>query len=206
MDTIPVVVDRQRALELYREYKKHAHYSRPIDRECQRAYQLLAKGRLIIRALESVRLAGVKTTGTDAGFPKLALCRADATSCKVEMLHNGGATMHNGGTAPRSRGWRQGGGMQQSANVIVFEAGTFPVPNGYRRWRGEALVPTPPLNLRRARGLANYHVLWDAEWTRIAPSDPFLLRRIGRADMWLVVAMWELTPVEKAALATRLTT
>jgi len=170
LDTIPVVVDRQRALELYREYKKHAHYSRPIDRECQRAYQLLAKG------------------------------------CKVEMLHNGGATMHNGGTAPRSRGWRQGGGMQQSANVIVFEAGTFPVPNGYRRWRGEALVPTPPLNLRRARGLANYHVLWDAEWTRIAPSDPFLLRRIGRADMWLVVAMWELTPVEKAALATRLTT
>lgn len=204
MDTIPVEVDRQRALELYREYKKHAHYSKPIDRECQRAYQLLAKGRLVIRALESVRLAGVKAIGTDAGFPKLALCRADAVSCKVSMNPNGSADMHAGDVERRSRGWRQGGGTIQSRNCFSFPAGTFPQDSN-RRWRGEALVPVPPLNLRPQRGLANYHVLWEAEWTRIAPADPFLLRRIGKADMWLVVAMWELTPVEKAALATRLT-
>jgi hypothetical protein len=35
------------------------------------------------------------------------------------------------------------------------------------------------------------------------PVDPFLLRRIGSADLWLVVASWELTAVEVAALATR---
>lgn len=204
MDTIPVEVDRQRALELYREYKKHAHYSKPIDRECQRAYQLLAKGRLVIRALESVRLAGVKATGTDAGFPKLALCRADAVSCKVSMSSDGSAAMHAGDVTPRSR-WRFDAGVVQSRNCFSFPAGTFVAPSGNRRWRGEALVPVPPLNLRPRRGLTNYHVLWEAEWTRIAPADPFLLRRIGKADMWLVVAMWELTPVEKAALATRLT-
>lgn len=42
------------------------------------------------------------------------------------------------------------------------------------------------------------------QWQRVPPRDPFLLRRIGKADLWLVVAMWDLTEVERAALATRL--
>lgn len=204
MDTQHVEFDRARALELYRQYKKHAHYSRPIDRECMRAYQLLSKGRLVIRALESVKAGGIKTAGVDAGFPKLALCRADAASCKVSMNRDGSATMHASDVEPRSRGWRQGGGTMQSGNCFVFPAGTFPVPSQHQRWRGEALVPVPPLNLRPQRGLASYHTLFEAEWTRIPPTDPFLLRRIGRADLWLVVAIWELTAVEKAALATRI--
>ena len=33
--------------------------------------------------------------------------------------------------------------------------------------------------------------------------DHTLLRRIGKADLWLVVAAWELTLVEQAALAAR---
>lgn len=203
MQTALIEIDRGKARELYREYRKSVHYSKPIDRECMRAFQLLSQGRLIIRALDSVKLAGLKTEGVDAGFPKLALCRADAVSCKVEMSANGSMVMHAGSITPRSRGWRQGGGTMQSGNCFVFEAGSFPAPRG--RWRGEALLPVPPLHLRPKRGLASYHVLWEAEWTRIAPSDPFLLRRIGRSDMWLVCAQWELTAVEKAALATRIT-
>ena len=38
---------------------------------------------------------------------------------------------------------------------------------------------------------------------RTPPRDPYLLRRIGKADLWLVVASWELTEVEMAALSTR---
>jgi hypothetical protein len=68
---------------------------------------------------------------------------------------------------------------------------------------GEAIVPIVPVYLRPKRGLANYHVLWEAEWRRIPPHDPMLLRRIG-GDMWLVVAQWDLTEVERAALATRI--
>jgi hypothetical protein len=201
METAHIEIDRDKARELYRQYKRHVHYSAPIDRECMRAYQLLAQGRLVIRALESVRAAGLKTEGADAGWPKLALCRADALSCKVRMYQDGSVTMHAGDTEPRSR-WRGGGGVIQSRNVFSFPAGTFLRNN--QRWHGEALLPTPPLHLRPRRGLANYHVLWEAEWSRIVPHDPMLLRRIGRADMWLVVAMWDLTEVERAALATRL--
>ncbi len=52
---------------------------------------------------------------------------------------------------------------------------------------------------------SNYHILWEAEWTKIVPRDPYLLRRIGQADLWLVVAAWNLTEVERAALSTRIT-
>ena len=64
-------------------------------------------------------------------------------------------------------------------------------------------MPIIPVHLRPKRGLANYHVLWEAEWERVVPRDPYLLRRIGKADLWLVVAHWELSPVEMAALSTR---
>lgn len=202
MDTQQIVLDRNKAKELYQAYKKHQHYSTPVDQEVMRAYQLLAQGRLVIKAIESVKAAGLKTEGVDAGFPKLALVRADAPSCKVQMVGNGSMTMHAGDVEPRSRGWRQGGGTQQSGNCFVFPAGTFAVPKE-NRWRGEAITPIVPLTMRPKRALSAYHILYEAEWTRIAPVDPFLLRRIGRSDLWAVCAMWELSEVERAVLSTR---
>jgi hypothetical protein len=202
MQTLAVAFDRHEAKRLYREYKKHKHWSRPIDWECQRAYQLIAAGKMIIQALESVRLAGVKTEGKDAGFPKLALCRADALSCVASFSHDGALTMTSDDYRPRhnrTRGWE----VMHSRNLMAWPAGAFPRPT-QNRWRATALVPVPPLNLRPRRGLANYHVLWEAEWTKIPPHDPLLLRRIGKSDLWLVVAQWSLTPIERAALATRI--
>jgi hypothetical protein len=52
--------------------------------------------------------------------------------------------------------------------------------------------------------MQNYHVLFEAVWSKAPPSDPFLLRRLGKGDLWLVLAMWDLTEVERAALAARL--
>jgi hypothetical protein len=172
-----------------------------MDAEIRAAYQALARGRLVIKALESIKTAGVKTEGLDIGFPKLALVRADAPTCKVQMSHDGSATMHAGDIQLRY-GWRRSTGVIESKNVFHFDRATFPPPkNG--RWQGEAVTPLVPLTMRPRRGLANYHILFEAEWSRIPPVDPFLLRRIGRADLWVVVAMWDLTPVERAVLSTR---
>jgi len=205
METQSIEVDRGRALELYREYKKHLHYSKPLDDEIRRAYQAIAQGKMVIRALESVKAAGVYTSGPNANLPRLAICRADAISCTLISEANGSAVMHANDTTPRSvRRWAGSTEVMQSRSVIRFPADSF-ARSRERRWRAEALVPTPPLHLRPRRGLANYHVLWEAEWTKVVPHDPMLLRRIGRADIWIVVAAWDLTPVEKAALATRIT-
>jgi hypothetical protein len=71
-------------------------------------------------------------------------------------------------------------------------------------WHAQAQVPLVPLAYRPKRGLQNYHVLFEAVWSKAPPLDPFLLRRIGKSDLWVVVAMWELSEVERGALATRM--
>lgn len=192
MQTVAVTLDRAKARELYRAYKAHQHYSEPIDRELQRAYQLLAQGRLVIQALESVRAAGLN----DQGLPKLAICRADQQSCRFRRYGDGNAvfTAH-----PYGPGWAK---QERDRLSIFMPAGSF--PSTPRHVEGLARLPLIPLHLRPRRGIANYHVLWEAEWNPVPPRDPYLLRRIGKADLWLVVAMWDLTEVERAALATRM--
>jgi hypothetical protein len=190
METTKLEMPRAEARRLYREYRKHQHYSTPMDAEIRRAYQLLAQGRLIIQAIESVKQAGL---GPD-GFPKLALCRADRPACRISMHGNGSATMF-ADDLPRA-------GKAAASLSLSFPSGAFGSSTNWRNAR--AILPPVPLHLRPRRGLANYHILWEAEWTPVPPRDPYLLRRIGRSDMWLVVAMWDLTEVERAALAARI--
>lgn len=192
MDTQQISMPRAEARALYRSYKQHLHYSQPIDRECMRAYQLLAQGRLVIKAIESVAKAGL---GAD-GLPKLAVARADGVGCTLALRHDGSAIM-----TTDDRVWYRRSNAAPS-RWMDFPAGTF---GGAKSVRDRvALLPPIPLHLRPHRGLASYHILWEAEWTKVPPRDPYLLRRIGKADLWLVVAMWDLTEVERAALATRL--
>jgi hypothetical protein len=188
MNVEEIKVDPKEARELYREYKKHVHYSTPIDDEIRRAYQLIAQGKVIIRALDSVKQAGV---GAD-GFPKLAIIRATAQACCCRLYGDGSGVM-----AETQRDfWR-------STRAIRWNANSFPRAQTASEVR-EAIVPIIPIHLRPKRGLQNYHILFEAEWSRVVPVDPLLLRRIGKGDMWLVVAAWDLTEIERAALAARI--
>lgn len=201
MDVTRLAVDRAEAERLFRKYKEHRAYSEPIDWEIQRTYQLLAKGRLIIKALESIAAAGVDFEG----LPKLAIALASVKFCYLTRWINGSAEMASTANT-RSTNNRH----KWLADAFQFPVGTFPL-NAWdggktRRGRSEhqAAVPLIPLHVRPKRGMANYHVLWEAEWRPVPPRDPYLLRRIGKADLWLVVAHWDLTEVERAVLATRL--
>lgn len=191
MNVAELKLDRKAARELYQKYKAHQHYSAPIDHEIRRAYQLIAQGRMVIQALESIRRAGT----FDTGLPKLAITRADAERIDCRVWSNGSAKME-----PSDNRW----GRTTRSGVFNFPAGTFD-PRSRDAWKtAEAIVPTCPVHLRPKRGLANYFTMWEAEWSKIIPKDPMLLRRIGKGDMWLVVAAWDLTEVERAALSTRL--
>lgn len=201
MHTERIQITKHEAAVLYRKYKEHQNYSTPIDEEIQRTYRMITKGRTVIRAIESIRTAGLNKDH----LPKLALARADAKSCTLTRWIDGRATMNS------SAGW-------STKNVFSFKAGDFTFPPDsfpMQRWSDnqvsrarstnhEAVTPLIPLHLRPRRALQNYHVLWEAEWAPRPPVDPILLRRIGKADLWLVVAAWELTTVEQAALSTRI--
>lgn len=183
MQTEQIVLDPKAARTLYREYKKHVHYSNKIDHAIRRVYQLIAQGKMVIKALESIRRAGLDAEG----LPKLAIARADVERCYLTLAPYGSATFS-------SIQWR----APLSAR-FEFPTGTFPQRTN---WVGkQAIVPIIPVHLRPRKAIERYHILWEADWHAV-PKDPLLLRRID-GDLWLVVAQWDLTEVERAALATR---
>jgi hypothetical protein len=190
MQVSKLEVDRDQARELWRQYKTHQHYEQPIDEEIRRTYQLIAQGRMVIRALESIKQAGF--IDVHDALPKLAIIRADATTCHLTMDRDGGA-MFSMDVWPSVRHARRN---------VILPRGSFAPRTERTTARG--VVPIVPIHLRPRRGLQNYHILFEAEWQRVVPKDPFLLRRMGKGDMWLVVAHWDLTEVERAALSTRL--
>lgn len=191
METSQIVLERAKARELWRDYRKHQHWSAPIDREVMQTYQKIAQGKLVIKALESITTAGLNAEG----LPKLAIARADAEHCWLEVGRNSIVFA----SRLAAIGWR---GERMSRHRVEFPAAAFPGV-ATNRWQPRAIVPQVPLPLRPKRGLANYHVLFEADWSLVPPIDPMLLRRIGQADLWMVCAAWDLTEVERAALAAR---
>lgn len=199
MNIEPIALDKIRAKELYRAYKTHQHYSEPIDWEVQRTYQFIAQGKLVIKALEAIVAAGLD----EQGRPKLAIVRADQAraECTRERRRDGSMDAT----------FRPADAVRSKAHDMVHRV-QYPVAPPYDQassqgnygWYNRllAIVPLIPLDVRPKRGLQNYHILWEADWKAV-PRDPLLLRRIGKGDLWLVLAQWDLTEVERAALQAR---
>jgi hypothetical protein len=181
-------VDPSHALELWKKYQTHRAYQTPADAEIEAIYKRIARGKTVIRALESIRAAGVD----ERGLPRLAIARADVPLCYWQ--NRGEQVQFRDG-----RWWNHQNKIALKSKTITMEWPGLKDVNGVH----EAVVPLIPVHLRPKRGLANYHVLWEAEWTKRYPVDPYLLRRFG-GDAWLVVAAWDLTDVERAVMANRL--
>jgi hypothetical protein len=175
--------DREKAREVWREYQKCVAYQKPYDAEIAAIYKRLAQGKTVIKALESIRAAGVN----EKGFPRLAIARADETQIGVRL-------------SPSKTEWTFEPGYPIRARSRVITVRDVPLAEDYKHIRSD--VPLVPLHLRPKRGLQNYHILFEANWQEY-PIDPYLLRRFG-GDAWLVVAAWELTPIERAVMTNRL--
>lgn len=71
-------------------------------------------------------------------------------------------------------------------------------------WNRRALVPPIPPRFRPEK-LYDYHVLWEAEWQKAPPEDPILLKKVSD-NVYVVLAQWNLTDVERAVLEGRFST
>lgn len=184
-------VTKAKARELFEAYRAHKGQQTPEDAEIESIYRLIGQGKTVIRAVESIKQAGL---GEDKR-PRLALARADTRACWWHPALDGGGQF----TASESfRG--------PATTRTTLHADTFARPadwNERRRLEGKAMVPIIPVYLRPKAALSNYHILFEAEWSNVPPVDPILLRKI-RGDAWLVLAAWDLTPVEVAAMANRI--
>jgi hypothetical protein len=64
------------------------------------------------------------------------------------------------------------------------------------------LVPIIPAPIRPTRRLDQYHILWEADW-QAAPTDPILLQKLT-GNLFVILAAWDLTELERAVLSVRL--
>jgi hypothetical protein len=177
---------REHARELWHKYQSHRAHQQPYDAEIEAIYKRLARGQTVVRALASIVDAGLN----EQRLPKLAICRADQQRVYWRTHHAYGNF--------QTDSWMRGNAHRSRIVQVDWRDCRHEWPEG------EAIVPLIPVHLRPRRGLQNYHILWEADWARVYPHDPYLLRRFG-GDAWLVVAAWDLTEVERAVMSARMT-
>lgn len=195
MDLATLEVDRAAAREAFLDYRRAFREEHAaIDGELMRGYREIASGRSLIRLSETIHRGGAD----ELGRPRLAIARADERSVTFARWAGGSVTFQPNETSVRA-----------SDRVLRLGEGTLPTrTNGDFIWRGSwvAMLPLIPPRFRPPHSLSNYHLLWEAVWTKPrntrAPRDPALLRRIG-GDLFAVLAVWDLTPLERAVLEVR---
>jgi len=199
MDLATLDITREQAVE------QLAHYREAIARERNAEDEAIAAGlRAAARGLPVISLPQTIAAGGwfDNGLPRIAVVRADATECWVSV-HGGGPGRWD--VTFCSQQWDRGHALVGRHRVSV----RVPGPDHYadRRWRASTVVPLVPPQHRPKRGrLRRFHILWEVEqWTPEPPHDPALLQHI-RGDLWAVLAVWDLTELERAVLSARLGT
>jgi hypothetical protein len=168
------------------------------DAEFERAYAALARGSKLIDVTQAITHGGTD----ERNLPKLAICRADARECWLQVTRDR-ATFAPKQLSTWGQDWRR-------RDTFSIPRARLPADFGDRDERRRqgfpndvtALVPIVPIALRPA-DLSQYWILWEAEWRPVAPVDPVLLKRVN-ATMFAVIAQWDLTPLEQRVLEGRL--
>lgn len=184
--------------------KKAAEYLKAVrerhdaeDMAILRGYRALAKGHQVIDLPHVIGLGGEH----DNGLPRLAIATSDQQFVYCQRDHDGRVTFY-----PRSR-WEMDGRIRRN----IYRCGIalpardrldWSTTNGNMR----AMVPPVPPALRPVHKLSGYATLFEVEQWETAPrppGDPALLKHIG-GDLYAVLAVWDLTPLEQSVLMGRI--
>jgi hypothetical protein len=190
---LPMLTDvRYEARAKYKEYRAALTTDHtPEVRALALGYRALSQGHKVLDMRTALQTTGI---GSD-GLPRLALVRADASRVFVLYTSNGSVTYS---TDPHIR-WR---GRVARNNHDRFTTILAPHSGNSPR-EGWARVPVVPPTMRPRHALANYRTLFEAKWMALpTPADPFLLRPIG-CGLYILVAAWDVTPLEAAVLGSR---
>lgn len=204
MDVPILSMPRGEARRAFLDYRRAVRARHDAEDEAiMRGYRALSQGHQVLDVHDAFR-----TTGVDEKLrPRLAIARAGERYC---WYRNHGDNGHF-----TTRSWRGSTTMgdfhaqRTKRHDIVLPKGVLPTckqyiagGSSYRLTEWRAIVPIVPAGLRPKAKLSNYHILWEAEWEQ-APTDPILLRHLGGA-LYVVLAQWDLTPLERSVLGGRL--
>lgn len=184
----------KKAFEQYRAAVRERHNEE--DAAIMRGYKALAKGHQLLHLRDTLKAGG---TGQD-GRPRLAIMRADQRWCFFATDWSGFSFVNSEWRRPRHAASLL---FQFTDDVLPISGRLNQNPKTKVRVReARAMVPIVPPALRPKIAMHNFHILWEAEWRAVPPKDPALLRHLG-GDLFAVVAVWDLTEVERAVLGAR---
>jgi hypothetical protein len=190
-----IEVTEEEASAKLAEYEEALKRERTAEDEAiAQAYRAAKRGLSVIRLSQAVATAGFFET---TSLPRIAIARADSEQCFVSW--SGDDIIYSD-----SNRWSVNQGALVGAHSVRVPMRDVFIPT-VRNWRrGQAPVPLiPPRQRPRRYRLHRCHVLWEVDaWTQVPAKDPALLRHI-RGDLWAVLAVWDLTELERAVLAQR---
>lgn len=203
MDLTTVEVDPAEAEAKLAEYANVlAKHRMAEDEAIAAAYRAAARGLPIVRLSEVIERGGFFDDGRSAGWPRLAIVRADARECWVHTrsLWRQDRDTFVYGDTENARNY----GATVGAHTVAVTLDKEHSGGGRRNYRAHTIVPVIPPHVRPRRPrLSRFHVLWEIEeWSNVVPRDPALLRHI-RGDLWTVQAVWDLTDLERLVLGQR---
>jgi hypothetical protein len=188
-----IEVSEEEATAKLAEYQQAIRHERSAEDEAiAQAYRAAKRGLQVVQLSQAIAMGEF----FDSGLPRIAIVRADATECHVHWT--GDDLIYTDGP-----GWPRGTALVGRHTVRV-PMRDVAIP-AVRQWRrGQAPVPLiPPKHRPKRYRLHRCHILWEVDaWNMVPARDPALLRHI-RGDLWAVLAVWDLTELERAILGQR---
>jgi hypothetical protein len=214
MNVPQILVTREQAMREYKEYsdalKRNPSAEYLLD--LKRAYGHMRRGHPVLDIWQAFKEQGLDANGD----PRLAVSRADYAEVHLTKLIPEGRAIFQAIFSDRARwphtSWRarsNGKLTDIREDDVTLPPGTFNYPldpKGHlMRVHLVTKVPIIPARFIPPHGLSNYHILWEVEKWDIStpPRDPFLLKRIS-PNVFVVLAAWELTDLERAVLRGRI--
>jgi hypothetical protein len=190
---------KKKAYALWKEYIE-ACKDNPKDKflqDMKGVYCQLKSGRKIVDIHKIFEAAGLN----DKSEPKLAIAVASAKTVTMEYKQNGSMLF--------TKNFSNWSHKETAEDIIV--SNVFPeLPEQHwddkydKRKRRKTTVPAIPASLRPKGSLNNYYILWEVKkWEIIPPKDPYLLKRIT-PNMFVVLAGWNLTELERSVMKGRM--
>lgn len=157
------------------------------DRAVIAALNAAEEGRTLVDISEVIARGGASSKYSVVKVPALTLAPPFAKEVTMRIWHDGEMVL-------RAGRWK-----------LRLEAGfTFDRKEAISH-TGKATVPGMPPEIRKV-ARKDHLMLWEPEWRKVnsqipkPPRDPALLERLN-GNLYVVVATWDLSPLEAAALA-----
>lgn len=199
---------RYQAGEKWREYMEATkHSNNPMYKDLKKVYNQLKGGRKIIDINKVIIKGGIN----DWSQPNLAIAKMGSKFVWCCYTEGGIISFVN-----RAQQWSDQSRSPIKEDVKITGMPTFNCTSliskgkmnqrfaGWGRMELKAPVPIVPPKHLPGKITDDYYILWEVEeWKIVPPKDPWLLKRIT-SNMFVVLAGWDLTEIERSVMAGRL--